>query len=260
MCYWNSPGSNNKYVTSGSSQAFSASAKTIMCWWRPEALGSPQYQTLFEWKRSGASTGTIVQTDNTSLTITDVGGGETIATGLSSDTWYCCVMTEDTSPSAGNLYGYNRAVGGTSWSTSGGSTWGNTGNYDTNIGENQVWSSEEFYGEIVAIKQWSTILTTAEFTAESNQILPVKLSNLAVFLPLLNSSDTTTNYQDSGATSFSESGTGSFSDGEMPPIPWVASSTKVIFLPTAAPPTTTHLDLDRGFRRGQPSGLLRGVA
>lgn len=249
---------DSRYIRSGTSQAFSSGVRTAICWVRAATLPGGG-SGICDFYNNSSNTSALEHW-SASWIVGDNAGFDNIMSA-STATWYCLAITDGAVPGAGNLLGYGKTMSATSWSVSGGSVWGTgpSNAHDIDIGFTRG-QAVDFNGEIVGLKCWNTEMGSDELWNESMQLMPVRTANLLAWLPLLNSSDTTNNYQDVSAQSFEETGTGSITDGDMPPVPWGRFKARVVFPVTAAPPTTTHIDLDRGFRKGQPSGLLRGVA
>lgn len=163
---------------------------------------------------SGAIIGT--QADGDDLIVAGSGFGESpvIAT-LTTGVWFYWCMT-GTAAGAGSLDGYYMLPGATSLTTqqTTGASFTQTtmviGNYDDA-------GTEFFNGDIMAVKVWDRVLTTAEMFQESAHIRPLYTFGLTHWYPLWNTSSQTIDFSGNAQTLTSG---GTKADADNPPVSW----------------------------------------
>lgn len=200
------------------------SALTFTCWFKI-SVDRNTYSTIFSvdnglsdnWLLQAGADGTTVATVFDASTQQGMGN-------LTVGTWYFVALA--TSGTTGTLY--HRTAAATTLTAVTLSNVSGVNAATLRIGESP-WGGEWLNGCVAGARLWLAQLTATEATQESQQYVPQRTANLAAWYPLVRPE--TTDYSGNARTLSGGTGTAR-EDG--PPIPWRATTPRLIYLPSGA--------------------------
>lgn len=159
-------------------------------------------------------------------------GAELITAGTNN--WFFWAISQD-GTGAGAITGYAATIGSPLTSAS---LAGDTFTPSYMSLQNDLGASVYFWnGSVGGVKIWDAVLTQAEIEAERRQYLPVRLANLHLFSPLINTGGTSFLDYSGNGRHWTESGTVT-DDVDGLPIPWKMGRHRIL-IPAAGGGSTT---------------------